>query len=216
MAETKDLGMILDAKIPIVVIESPDERRVLALLLQFAMQRRLSFYEWRSTRGLQLGGFGPGPQADDTLADPAALLAHIAATPGPSLYALCDFHPYLNEDPKHIRYLKDIALDHDCLKNTVVLVSHRLEVPQELGRSTAKFDLRLPSDEELMSLIRCQAKEWAGQHQGEKVRTDNQTLERLIANLRGVSHADARVLVRHAIFKDARESGCRCGLSRLV
>ena len=202
MAETKDLGMILDAKIPIVVIESPDERRVLALLLQFAMQRRLSFYEWRSTRGLQLGGFGPGPQTEDNLADPAALLAHIASTPGPSLYALCDFHPYLTEDPKHIRYLKDIALDHDSLNNTVVLVSHRLEVPQELGRSTAKFDLRLPSDEELMSLIRAQAKEWAEQHQGEKVRTDNQTLERLIANLRGVSHADARVLVRHAIFKD--------------
>ena len=29
MAETKDLGMILDANIPIIVIESPDERRVM-------------------------------------------------------------------------------------------------------------------------------------------------------------------------------------------
>ena len=200
MAETKDLGMILDAKIPIVVIESPDEIRVLALLLRFAMQRQLSFYEWRSTRGLQLGGFGS--EAGAKLKDPEALLAHIASTPGPALYALCDFHPFVVDAAKNIRYLKDIALDHETLSNTVVLVSHRLDVPQELGRLTAKFDLRLPSDEELMSLIRSQAKEWAQQHQGRKVRTDNQTLKRLIANLRGVSHADARLLVRHAIYSD--------------
>ena len=202
MAETKDLGMILDARIPIIVIESPDERRVLALLLQFAMKRALSFYEWRSTRGLELGGFGSQVADSESFTDPEALLAHIAATPGPAIYALCDFHPFLVDNPKITRYLKDIALDKETLNNTVVLVSHELNVPQELGRQTAKFDLRLPSDEELNALIRNQAKEWAQKNAGKKVRTDNNTLKRLIANLRGVSHADATVLVRHAIFAD--------------
>jgi len=101
-----------------------------------------------------------------------------------------------------IRYLKDIALDHERTRNTVVLVSHELSVPAELKRLAAKFDLRLPSDEELMALVRAQAKDWAEQHQGRKVRTDNETLKRLIANLRGVSHSDAQVLIRHAIFGD--------------
>jgi SpoVK/Ycf46/Vps4 family AAA+-type ATPase len=202
MAESKDLGMILDARIPIVVVESPDERRVMALLLRFAMQRALSFYEWRVTRGLELGGFGTAVENPGELADPELLLAHIASTPGPGLYVLCDFHPYLKDDPKIIRYLKDIALDSEQLKNTIVLVSHELAVPTELGRLTAKFDLHLPSDEELMALIRTQAKEWATHNAGKKVRTDNGTLKRLIANLRGVSHADAQVLVRHAIYSD--------------
>ena len=159
MAESKDLGMILDARIPIVVVESPDERRVLALLLRFAMQRQLSFYEWRITRGLELGGFGTAVENGGELADPELLLAHIASTPGPALYVLCDFHPFLKDDPKIICYLKDVALDSDQLKNTIVLVSHELSVPAELGRLTAKFDLHLPSDEELMALIRTQAKE---------------------------------------------------------
>jgi SpoVK/Ycf46/Vps4 family AAA+-type ATPase len=202
MAESKDLGMILDARIPIVVVESPDERRVLALLLRFAMQRQLSFYEWRITRGLELGGFGTAVENAGELADPELLLAHIVSTPGPALYVLCDFHPFLKDDPKIIRYLKDVALDSDQLKNTIVLVSHELSVPAELGRLTAKFDLHLPSDEELMALIRTQAKEWAAHNAGKKVRTDNGTLKRLIANLRGVSHADAQVLVRHAIYSD--------------
>jgi hypothetical protein len=208
VADIKDLGMILNAKIPLVVIESADERRVLSLLLRLAMERRLSFYDWRVTRGLVLGGFGSAPEKGAELTDPEALLAHIADTPGPALYALCDFHPYLRESPRGIRLLKDIALDHDRLANTIVLVSHALEVPQELGRLSAKFSLRLPSDEELLSLVRSQAKAWSEQNQGSRVRTDQQTLNKLVANLRGVTHADAEVLVRHAVFDDGAITDC--------
>ena len=42
--------------------------------------------------------------------------------------------------------------------------------------------------------MRLQAKDWSNQNHGKKVRTDNKTLDKLIANLRGVSHADATVL----------------------
>jgi SpoVK/Ycf46/Vps4 family AAA+-type ATPase len=202
VADTRDLAMILNARIPLIAVESADERRVLALLLRLAMDRRLGFYEWRVTRGLELGGFGDAPDRGDALTDPERVLAHIAATPGPALYALCDFHPHLKDSPKVIRYLKDIALDHERLGNTLVLVSHALQVPPELGRLSAKFNLRLPSDEELMGLIRSQAKHWAEKHPDQRVRTDQATLDRLVANLRGVSHSDAQVLIRHAVFDD--------------
>lgn len=97
---------------------------------------------------------------------------------------------------------QNIALDYDKLQNTLVLVSHELSVPTDIGRLTAKLNLRLPSDEELTSLVRKQAKQWAEHNKGRKVRTDQRTLDRLIANLRGVSHADAKVLIRHAIWDD--------------
>ena len=181
MADIKDLTMILRAQIPIVVIESADERRVLALLLRFAMQEGLSFYEWSVTRGLKLGGFGTRPCEDDCLDEPEALLAHIAETPGPAVYALCDFHPYLADDPKVIRHMKDIALANEELRNTLVLVSHALDVPRELGRLSAKFNLQLPSDDELVGMVRAQAKRWSEQHQGQKVRTDQATLDKLVA-----------------------------------
>lgn len=100
------------------------------------------------------------------------------------------------------RLLKDIALDFERLGNTLVLVSHALAVPAELGRHTATFNLRLPSDEELMALVRAQAQDWARQNRGKKVKTDSATLEKLIVNLRGVTRADAQLLIRHAIFAD--------------
>ncbi len=203
MADTKDLNLLLDAKVPLIGIESPDERRVLALLLRFAMRRQLSFYEWSATRGLRLAGLGEAlPSVEQELNEPEAVLAHIAATPGPAIYVLCDFHPYLENEPKHVRYLKDIALDFDKLGNTLIMVSHRLDIPAEIGRMSANLNLRLPSDEELMGMVRSQAQQWAQANRGAKVRTDNTTLNKLIANLRGVSHADAQILIRHAIQAD--------------
>ena len=203
MADTKDLHLLLDAQVPIIGIESPDERRVLDLLLRFAMQRQVTFYEWSITRGLRLSGFGEEPDARAAeTQDPQVLLEHIANEGGPGLYVLCDFHPFLKDEPKIVRYLKEIALDHDRLHNTVVLVSHKLDMPPEIGRMSANLTLRLPSDDELMGMVRKQAQEWAGRHRGQKVKTDNRTLKKLIANLRGVSHADAQVLIRHAIFSD--------------
>ena len=86
MADTKDLNVLLDAQVPIIGIESPDEERVLQFLLRFAMQRNLSFYEWTITQGLRLGGFGTDVGTDDSAGsheEPEALLKHIAKTGGP-------------------------------------------------------------------------------------------------------------------------------------
>ena len=207
MADTKDLNVLLDAHVPIIGIETPDEERVLELLLRFSMERSLSFYEWTATRGLQLGGFGERPSNKEyEHTDPEELLKHIATTPGPSVYVLCDFHPYLNNEPINTRWLKDIALAHKELQNTIVFVSHKLEIPPEIGRMCANLNLRLPSDDELMGMVRTQAQEWS-QRNKKKVRTDNRTLQKLIANLRGVSHADAQVLIRHAIYADGAITG---------
>ena len=201
MGDTRDLSLILDSGIPIIAIESPDERRVLGLLLGLAMKRSLQFSEWSITRGLRRGGFGTELPKDIRLEDPEALLAHLAAEPGPGLYALCDLHPWFSE-PKVVRYLKDIALEHESKGSTVVLVSHRLTPPPEIGRFTASFKLQLPSDDELMAIVRKQAKEWSSLNTGKRVKTDRETLTKLIANLRGVTHSDAQVLIRHAVFAD--------------
>ena len=201
MGDTRDLSMILDAKIPIIAIESPDERRVLNLLLRLAMQRSLEFHEWSVTRGLRRGGFGSDLPATTDLTDPETLLQHIANESSAGLYALCDLHPWMSE-PKIVRHLKDIALDHDQRGATIVLVSHRVSPPAELSRFTASFKLQLPSDDELMAIVRKQAQEWGNLNKGARVKTDRETLTKLIANLRGVTHADAQVLIRHAIFSD--------------
>ena len=194
--------MMLDAKIPIVVIESPDETRVLEFLARFAHERRVGYYEWTVTRGLKRIGYSIDSNGEGSHAQPDDLLAHIFDTRGPAIYALCDFHPYLSGEPKTIRRLKDIALEYENQLNTLVLVSSKVDLPPELGRLAASFNFRLPNDDELMALVRKQAQQWAELHDGNKVTTDRDTLDKLIANLRGITHSDAQLLIRHAIFAD--------------
>jgi len=87
MGDTQDLGLILDSGIPIVAIESPDERRVLSLLLSLAMKRGLQFSEWTLTRGLRAGGLDTTTTNNTELAEPEAMLAHIANQSGAGIYA---------------------------------------------------------------------------------------------------------------------------------
>ena len=82
MSDTRDLGLILDARIPIVVIESPDERRVLALLLQFAMQRGLPFSEWSVTRGCGAANSLATAETTSRSAIRSRRSIHICSTPG--------------------------------------------------------------------------------------------------------------------------------------
>ena len=203
MTDARDLALMIQSRIPLIAVASHDERRVLELLGQIAVRQGLASFEWSAIRGLERGGLSRGaPPANPRLTDPAELITEISRTPGPTLYALCDFHPYFADEPRMIRHVREVALDYERLHATLVFISHRLTVPPELTRLTASFELALPDSETLMAIVREQAEDWSRAHPGQRVRTDRDTLERLIANLRGVTEADARRLIRHAIFTD--------------
>ncbi len=202
MSQAGDLALILKAKIPIVSIESPDERRVLVLLEQLAKDRGVAFYTWSATRGLRRGLDATEYDAAQHR-EPESMLRHVAATEGPAFYALCDLQPYLASDPRLVRYLKDIAYHHPHLGNTVMLLNNTIEVPSELAPLTATFGLHLPSDDELRAMIRIEADAWVRQKPGRKARTDADVLDKLITSLRGATHADAEQLIRRSLFADA-------------
>ena len=56
-----DLGLVLDSKVKLVVIESWDEMRVLETLTGLAVKRGLGLHTWSVTEGLQRLGFGGEP-----------------------------------------------------------------------------------------------------------------------------------------------------------
>ncbi|WP_230425708.1 AAA family ATPase [Spartinivicinus ruber] len=195
-----DLCLVLDSGIPLVVIESYEEPRVLQMMTRLAIKRQLALFSWSITTGMQRLGFGIDLDQDQGFDKPEAALQLIKQSPEPGLYVLCDFHPYLVDEPKNIRLLKEIALQYDKLKHTVVFLSHRLELPPELKRYGAHFELALPSDDQLLNIVREEAANWSNKHRGQKVKTDNKTLKKLVANLRGLSAGEARQLARSVIF----------------
>ena len=197
-----DLGLVLDSKVKLVVIESWDEPRVLQTLTSLAVKQGLGLYTWAVTEGLQRLGFGSEPvEASDSL-EPEKALRLIKQDSQPNLYVLCDLHPFLEDSPKLVRLLKEIAMAEGAHKPTLVLVSHALKLPAEVQRYAARFTLALPSEDELLAIVREEATRWSERNRGARVRTDNRTLQQVVKNLRGMSHGEARVLARNLICND--------------
>lgn len=197
-----DLGLVLDSKAKLILIESWDEPRVLQTLTSLAVKRGLGLQMWSVTEGLQRLGFGGAPEEGEASLEPEAALKLIKADPQPTLYVLCDLHPFLVDNPKLVRLLKEIAMNEAPNKPTLVLVSHACKLPPEVQRYASRFRLALPSEDELLAIVRDEATAWSARNRNARVRTDNRTLQQVVKNLRGMSHAEARALARNVICDD--------------
>ncbi|MCH8551494.1 MAG: AAA family ATPase [Natronospirillum sp.] len=200
MQELRELEVLVRSGTPIIVIETHEEQRALAALTRLAGQLYKDFQRWSVADGLVAGGLSMADE-EAQFTEPEEVLQHLRRRSSRSLVALCDLHPFLRE-PKVVRLLRELAQTRDNHGQTLFLISHRLDVPPELSRLVARIELNLPSDEELFDIIREEARAYSEQNVGRQVRTDRTAVRKLVANLRGVSHSDARRLVRTAIFED--------------
>ncbi|SDS96930.1 AAA+-type ATPase, SpoVK/Ycf46/Vps4 family [Halopseudomonas xinjiangensis] len=196
-----DLALLLDSRVRLILVETWEESRVLEAIGMLAIKRAQTWYTWNHVEGLRRLGFGSDLDASEETADPDKALERIRRDNQPSLYVLCDLHPFL-DSPRVVRQLKMLAMNHDESAPTVLLVSHALTLPPELRRLASRLSLSMPSAEQLMAIVREEAAKWSEQNQGKRVRTDNQTLEQVVRNLRGTTYAEARQLARKLIHDD--------------
>lgn len=201
MNERHDLKLILDSGAPIVVIETREESRVLELLTRLTGEgrtRRLLF-RWSITEGLRRLDVDMAPQRHNT--QPDDVLRHIRAARQAGVYALLDFHPFL-QDPVNVRLLKDIAIDNPQTGVTLVLISHAIELPAELEPLTVRFELRLPDEASRRAIIARVIAERRRAAPGIRITIDPQAVDILVDNLSGLTHADVERLARTAVCED--------------
>lgn len=194
-----DLEALIRSRTPLIAIATEEEPRLIDVVRTIANRLNLKSYRWTVTDGLK--SFRPADQPHQSVLKSKEVLAYIKNSARHSLFVLLDFHPFL-EDPVHVRHLKDIALSYPSHWCTVLLVSARLTVPPELKSHTAKFDMPLPTLEELKHIVQDEARRWGGEAGGRTVHTTREALDLLARNLAGLTATDARRLVRKAVQDD--------------
>ncbi len=199
MRDLPDLELLLGSAIPIIVIETHEEGRVIELFRQTLVRAPKPFFHWTVTDGLRR--LDRGFNGPSELREPTEVLLEIKTAREPAIYLLSDFHPYL-EDPVHVRLLRDIAQKRLLLGHTVVLVSHAVAIPPELARSCARLALSVPDRDQLKAIVLEEARSWSRRNSGRNVSTRKQLLDRLIDNLSGLPARDAKHLARSAIEND--------------
>lgn len=201
MSELHDVELLIRSQTPLVVIETFEEPRALQLLTRLAARTFQSFHSWSTSQGLVAGGLVSRTESKPEYESAEDVLRHLRQNPPGGLIALCDLHPYLKE-PSVVRLLKDLAQSYAEHGQTLFLVSHQLNLPPELQRLGVRLELELPSDDELFNIVREEVRAYSVANAGRRVRTDRAAIQQLIANLRGVTHSDARRLIRSAIVED--------------
>ena len=203
MASQRDLELILRSRVPIVVIETRDESRVLEMITSITIARAkgeyLPLFRWTVTDGLQRLDISLEPQMHNS--EPDEVLRHIRAVSKPGVYILLDFHPYL-ENPVNIRLLKDICIRFSETSRHLILVSHRIKLPAELESFSARFDMALPSEEERGAIVNRIATEYSSDDPSADMRWDSKAYDLLVQNLAGLTHGDTEQLARNAIYND--------------
>lgn len=198
--DIRDLQLVLDGRVRLIAIESWDELRVLETLTSVAVHRGCNLMVWSISEGMHRMDFrGPAVEGTDTL---EGALRFVKGDSQDGLYVFFDIHPFLRDDPLVVRLIKEVAIVESAPSPTLVLVSHALRLPAEVQRYAARFNLSLPCEDELLTIVREEAARWSQMNRGIRVRTDNRTLQQVVNNLRGLSHADARLLARSLICDD--------------
>jgi len=215
--DQQNLELLLKSHFPIIVIETHEERRALELLTKITLRDGHRLLKWTAARGLAAcdykGNFKPSMESwsvDDNdqldkdsgaTDNPRDMLEAVKKQTRGSIVALLDFHPYIT-DPRVLRTLKEIAQDSSNTGNRLVLISHDLEIPDEILKLCTPLSMSLPDESTIRKMVLDEAKEWSKSNQ-QKVKADRSALELLIKNLTGLTITDARRLARNALYDGA-------------
>jgi MoxR-like ATPase len=199
MESARDFELLIRSRIPLIVVETHEELRVIELARRLSRPLHMPVFKWTVTEGLQRIDIESAPQRFN--AEAADVLGHIKGARLAGIYVMLDVHPYL-DDPAHVRLLKDIALGYDETPSTLILVGHEVQLPPELRRFSARFRLSLPDEAEARRIVSEVAAEWRREHVGTAPKVDRQALDLLVRNLAGLARGDVRRLARASIVDD--------------
>ena len=145
----EELRLLINSRHPIITVETPEEARVEALLLDVAAELGVPLYEWSVTTGLAKAHGAPLYNTDS----PEQGLANIALIQGDGIFLLKDFARYCDND-KICRRLRDLAEKFRTARRSIVLTAAKVELPADLEGNAMPFQLGLPEAEDLLPGVR--------------------------------------------------------------
>src|SRR5436190_16540574 len=155
MDNTRDLGVLLRSRYPLILADTLDEQRFLGIVRRAAEAESLPVWTWSMTRGLCRDG---GDAATGTV-DVLKALAFISDLTSPGVFVFEDVESKLAE-PMVLRHIKDIA-EAAVPGITVVLEVQDKTIPSELKGLALSWTLEPPTTEEITEFLRRTFSEFA-------------------------------------------------------
>ncbi|WP_369942047.1 AAA family ATPase [Xanthomonas medicagonis] len=200
MSELQDLTALIRANTPLIVIETQEEARIVALFRQALMQVWRALHRWSITEGLRRIDLDREDEPSGP-PDASAVLQAIKQADQRGIYLLLDVVPYLGY-ASHQRLLRDIVERRHCQPHVLVLIGAKVELPPELEALSTRFNPRLPDANALLKMVQEEAAGYAREFGGRRVEVEGEAVKQVVRNLQGLSLIDARRIARQLIYAD--------------
>ena len=189
-----ELRLLINSRHPIITVETPEEERLEALLMDVANELGVPLYEWSVTTGLAKARGAPLYNSDS----PEQAVANIALIQGDGIFLLKDFARYCDND-KICRRLRDLAEKFRTVRRSIVLAAAKMELPADLDGDAMPFQLGLPEAEDLLPGVK-QVLADMNREQRIPVALDIAAMTQLAQNLVGLPEEEALRALRKSVL----------------
>ena len=204
----KDLELLIRSRYGAVHLDTLEEDRAEALLLHAADALGLPFFSWSRTKGLRrLDGAaaeqakrGPGGGMVYGSMDPAAALGHVECSKLAALYQFQGLGAYL-EDKVVSGRLKDAAQSLTKASGCIIITGAIEVLPEGLRPVLASLKLAPPGPKEYRSLLGRILRD-VSRSMRVRMELTAKDLQRLLANLRGLTLLEAEKVLTKAVVED--------------
>jgi len=194
----QELSLLIRSRHPLIVIESPEDGRILTLLRHAADRVSMPVLTWSPNRGLRL----PGAERGVYGSEPAEqALQHIANSPKPGVYHLPGLSALLEGNLGLGALFKEAVEAQRALGGTVFLTGVRVPLPEALEALVSHFSLPTPGPEEFRLLISRLLRD-VSERQHVDVNLTKGELSRLLRQLQGLTSIEAEKILTKAIVED--------------
>jgi AAA+ superfamily predicted ATPase len=218
------LKVLINSSTPIIIMETVEEVRALALVRAACADLNMALFEWTIADGLVRSGSAAAQQslqqhqenrgasisqANSTnaaasqrtamynTADPVQALANLEAMTIEAVFVLKDFHRHM-DSPIVVRRLRDVGQKFSANRRTLILTAPAIEMPPELVSLVEFLDLPLPDPGRLRDIIRDTYTRIAETHTL-KLQLDSNGVDAMAANLRGLTEEAAERAISQAV-----------------
>lgn len=196
MDNTRDLGVLIRSRHPLIIADTLDEQRFLGILRRAAQAAGVPVWTWSLTKGLCRDGGQPAPETSEAV----NALSFVSRLSDPGVFVFQDVQSKL-DDPVVLRQIKDIAQEAKAGVTLVLAVSAK-STPLELKGLALSWTLVPPTTEEITELLRRTLSEFSGRMV--PVALDREAFASMVEALRGLSTAEASQLVQEAALNDGQ------------
>ena len=186
--------LLINSHHPILTVQTSEEERLEAMLVDVATELGVPLFEWSVTTGLAKAHGAPMYNSDN----PEQALSNIALIQGDAIFLLKDFARYCDND-KICRRLRDLAEKFRTVRRSIVLTAAKMELPADLEGDAMPFQLGLPAAEDLLPGVK-QVLAELNRDQHVPVSLDAGAMSQLAQNLVGLPEEEALRALRKSVL----------------